>query len=847
MVDFLYSLVFLFLSLIRGQFCVETILGKCQSARRDHTTMRLFFYECYKVLTQKAILILLIFLFLFNGFSYWNTQRLVYAQEIDTLPVYEKVLHQFKGMDVDQAIIQLEKYKQQLEMRGKYRYAQMAGDTLWMQDLKDDNPELFSDSWTPIYSDQEDADTMAVTRVLDQLCHIRDYESKITKIQTQSKTMLATDVFQDSTGYSRNNIIKTARDFSSLYELPLFLDMDYGVEQVGKGGLSDVLLLAIVVVLALGLIAKEKQSGVLQLVQPTLMGRGHTLRAKLAVLLAGCALSTVLIFTTNLLISGIQFGFGNLGRYVQSISSFLSMELVLTVGEFFLLTFLIKLVFACLIGLLCFAILCFCKSTQISYIILAALFGGSYLLYTYIPSNAYLNHLKYINLFTFLNSAGLLKNYQNLNLFSQAVNLRVLAVFGGGLLLLLGLLLSATSYRSGRFFQAAATSSAWMERLALRKTHSPKSYAMSLFSQECYKLFIKYKAGIPLILVALIQLSSMGSYNPVAIDSEEAMFYQMVSLHSGPISQEPSRYIAQCKEERQKSSREIEEAEQKLLEGTLSQQEYDQLLRKSNQLEGNKPAFARYEQRYQQLMDSMDLTGIEPGMIDDRAYGILFTSKTDYISERYFSYANALILLLAVLILGCGGMFCYEHKKGSKQLLLSSKRGRGPMLRSKILVCTAYSLVAGMVVQILYYYNLFHSFRLTPKDTPLQSVSGWESVPWDISVFEAMGLQLVFQELTILLLMTIILMISEISGNYLNAIFFGSVVLILPVILYSFGLAPAQYISCYIPYVFYPLLLSEQGGIWLPLIAAGMILLIGLCQYFLLRRYRIGRKRRCYS
>ncbi len=805
--------------------------------------MKLFGYECYKLFSQKAILFLLVFLFLFNGFSYWNTQRQTYAQEMMVQSSYQALLQHCQKQEVSQAIEELESYSEELQIRTRYRHSQLSGNVMEAESLKNEYPELFSENWAPKYSDEETIDNQIVGTILDQLTYIRDYESQITKIQKQSETMLSTDIFQNSSGYSHNNILKTAEDFSSLYQLPLSLDMDYGVEQVSRGGFSDVLLLAMILLLALGLIAKEKQSGVLQLVQPTLKGREKTLLAKLLVLIAGCALSTILVFSTNLLISGTQFGFGNLNRYVQSISSFFSMEIVLTVGEFFLLTLLLKLFFAVVIGLLCFAVLCFCKSTIFSYGFLALWLGGSYLLYTYIPANAFLNHLKYLNIFQFLDSASLLKDYQNLNIFSQAVNLRVLSLISGLVLLIAALMLSIASYRSRRFFTAASKAPAWVEKISVRFASPKKGYPMSLFLQECYKLFVKYKAALPLVLVIIVMLSSYGTYNPIIVDQEEAFYYQTISLHSGPISQEPARFISSSKEELEKSQEEIKQAEEDLLAGSLSEQDYNKLIRQSQSLEAAKPSFTMYEQRYQQLLTSMETTGVEPDLIDNRPYQILFTTKTDYLTDRYFSYSNSLILLLAALILGCGGMFCYENKKHSKHLLLSMYHGRSPLLRNKILACTCYSILSGIVVQTIFVLNIFHSFYLDMQNVPLQSVTGFECFPWRWTVYQAMGMQFLYQVLTILVIMMIILVLSEFSGSYLNTVFFASVVLILPIILYSFGLEPAKYASCYLPFVFYPMLQSDARWILLPAVAIGELLLFLLCLFLLQRRYRISGKR----
>lgn len=91
--------------------------------------------------------------------------------------------------------------------------------------------------------------------------------------------------------------------------------------------------------------------------------------------------------------------------------------------------------------------------------------------------------------------------------------------------------------------------------------------------------------------------------------------------------------------------------------------------------------------------------------------------------------------------------------------------------------------------------------------------------------------------------MMIILVLSEFSGSYLNTVFFASVVLILPIILYSFGLEPAKYASCYLPFVFYPMLQSDARWILLPAVAIGELLLFLLCLFLLQRRYRISGKR----
>lgn len=806
--------------------------------------MGLLSYEIRKLFYQRTLLCILVFLLALNGFSFWNTQQKERAELIAVLPTYKQVLSECQEKDIASALQDLQQYQEDLNRQGSIRQWEQMGDEDMLNDLRETRPDLF-DNWKPKYSGDIGVDSIAVSQVISQLSYLQNYEANVTKIQEQSRQLLNSHLFGNVDGFSHRNILKTAEDFRRLYQLPLKLDMDLGVVQAVRSGLTDVILMAGILLLALGLIVKEKNSGVLQLVRPTRYGRGRTLLAKLGLLTLGTTVYTILLCGINFAIAGGTFGFGDLNRYVQSINSFSNMEIVLKVWEYFALYLLSKVVVAIAVAAVIFAVLCAARNTITAYVILAVWLGGSYLLYTFVPANAYFNLPKYLNVFMFLNTGTVIKNYLNLNIFSFPVSLRILALILT--ILALGAAIAAAYFfycRRGILSGKGFLVRVW-ERICGR--FGRKRYSIHLFFHESYKLWIGQKGILAVVLLAAVLLYSSGGYNPSISDPDEAMYYQTVSLHSGPITEEPKRYVEQVLGEEKQVQQELDQAAEALAAEKITQEDYDAIVARKEGLESSKAYFQSYLKRYNELSEIMNRTGIEPEFIVDRSYVILFATVTDFVTDRYFGYANSFLLLFSAVTLGCAGMFCYENKRGSKKVLISTVNGRKRLIRNKLYVCLSYSVLCLIVSNAIYLYNIVDSFHVKLRDIPLQSIRGFENLPWRLSTYQALALQFGFQLLALLAVVMIVLVISEKSENFLTSLFISVVLMIVPLVLYSFGLESAQYISFYLPFLVYPWLQMESRTLVLILFALLWLCVFAAGLWYLHRRYRELNKRRMRS
>ncbi|BFH66080.1 hypothetical protein J27TS7_09260 [Paenibacillus dendritiformis] len=247
-------------------------------------------------------------------------------------------------------------------------------------------------------------DLYLIERIKKQYEHIDQYRRTMEEMGTRAEEMLSVSIFYQEGTYSYRNIGKTVHDFEPLRGLPLQLGLEEGLTRL----------------------IRSTRNGLLDLWS-----------AKWVVLSLLTVLLTLFYHGSILVISEQLYGFGDLHRYIQSMPSFQGAVEALTAGQFLLLYLLLKgaanLLFAWTLAAL---FLLFRRAGGV-YLATAALLGSSFLCYSVIHPNSYLNMFKYMNVVAFYDSFQLLADYRNLNVFGYPVKKTTLTYWLGGAVMML--------------------------------------------------------------------------------------------------------------------------------------------------------------------------------------------------------------------------------------------------------------------------------------------------------------------------------------------------------------------------------------------------------------------------
>ena len=196
------------------------------------------------------------------------------------------------------------------------------------------------------------------------------------------------------------------------------------------------------------------------------------------------------------------------------------------------------------------------------------------------------------------------------------------------------------------------------------------------------------------------------------------------------------------------------------------------------------PVFSRIWQQYEQV-------SAEGGeFVYDTGYLYLFGMQDD-------SYLTELLLLSVCMVLAFYNSISMEYSRGTWFLLGTTKYGRKKIISRKVRICLICSSVMAVLPWIFRIISISSSFPMHGLQNPVQSIpafSGW-GIEMPIVCFAAF--LLLSQILAVMIVSLVMIGISEWRKNDLQALFFGLLVLVIPLVLKWMGLDFAGWISVY--------------------------------------------------
>ena len=143
-------------------------------------------------------------------------------------------------------------------------------------------------------------------------------------------------------------------------------------------------------------------------------------------------------------------GLGNLNASLVSLASYSQSTLSITIKQFFFLFFTTKWLVASMIGFFMLMIAVLSSHRLSCFTIILVFLGIEGVCYQYIPANTRWQLLKYLNVFSFLETDNLYQIYRNLNIFQYPLSLQFLSFICMITLLCLGFIACVLAYTKKR-------------------------------------------------------------------------------------------------------------------------------------------------------------------------------------------------------------------------------------------------------------------------------------------------------------------------------------------------------------------------------------------------------------
>ncbi len=595
--------------------------------------------EMRKLLQRVPARILLLVLFLTNGFLAWNRQ-------LPGTELYDRIngrhiLSLYEALPEDGAQA-LDALQRQNDVIFDALIEEGASSELLTVDLYTER-RLFS-------------------RVTERVEEAVRYEAILKEIDENAQTLLLTGRYGVST-FGYRNILKSQEQYRALEGVQPRVFYSGAIELLPGERITDGILLLFCLFLGLELICTERQSGAMALLKPTYRGYYPLIRKKIVAGVVLTFLGTGILYGTNLMIGLIRCGGVPMDAPVQSVFGFVRSPWKISISAYVLGFFCMKFLWASMVTAMVYLACCIGKTVLGSCSIFLLLCAPSLVM----PRAVW-------SLVASGDTVKLFSEYRNLNVFGWPVNSFLVCVLVMTALCVLCFALACRIHvmaspivfgrkeKSGRKLGAVST---------------------NLLFYEARKLLL-LKGGI-WVLLGFLTIQTAAYWDMDAfIRTQERQYMQYSETLSGTANSEKDTFLEEETERFASLYAQLEEYTHSFSGGEMNQEAYEALSAGIMRQLEEEEAFLRAKNQYEQM----------------KAEGYDYVCQSGY--ERLLGVEgkrDALglsVKLMICLILGLSSIHSVESECHMTLLLNSVPRKRDSRKRKTILA-SVYAVAAAMI------------------------------------------------------------------------------------------------------------------------------------------------------
>lgn len=587
--------------------------------------------------------------------------------------------------------------------------------------------------------------------------YICNYNKYYAKISEQAKNMLSISLFADKNSFSYRNITKTVKDFKSIQNWKITIRNTQLEETLLSFQIVDYMLFAYIFYVVVA-IMKERRNAAWKIIYASPKGRGILTTWRIGILMLASLFIVCLMFGIRyILVLKAYHRNICLDMPIQNIIDFQYITFPITVKEYLMIYFGVRVVTLFVAGLGVWLILSAIHNINISIVITSGIIAVEYGLFRFVSDGSILVFFKYANIFSLINPEKIIQKYLNLNCFEYPINVRnSFFIVVPILILVLGVLIIIYNERKKPISKVSV-----IEKL-IKKIQEKLSICvekLSILQMEIYKTVISLKGMVALILFVYLLVKYQGV--PINLEQKDYFAQKYYCEKEGIVSLDTLRELFNIRKEEQ-------EKMIYTIDGVPNTEYFEginMVILQAKRIYGEN--FAK-EHKFE--------------LISPYAIESIFGKES-------YSYHNLqTIKLLLIIILLCGGIFTYENETRMKKLILVTEKGRGNFFKNKVIA--NLSLIT-IIVFIFYGMELFSAnqimggFRnLWVSTGSIEILQGSkEEIPLIFSVAFVYSVRL----LLVWIVYALICLVSQIFQKVSHSIIFFEVLIVLPMVLGKMG------------------------------------------------------------
>lgn len=271
------------------------------------------------------------------------------------------------------------------------------------------------------------------------------------------------------------------------------------------------------------------------------------------------------------------------------------------------------------------------------------------------------------------------------------------------------------------------------------------------------------------VILKLIFSFSSVKNNDVTVISDEKYFMEQIDFLSGKYSKENQNYIMQLYDKTAEANSEAALLPQKLRQGILSKEEYEEQSLSLNELLRHKSTVEEIYRRYMYVSENPDT----------RTFGY-FDGW-----ERLFEDKTPDILLIIVLIWLALTAFQAENEDGTVELLLTCKNGRARLAFTKLGCCMIVSSICVLLFSICQFVAVFSEYPIGDVFCNVQSIEAYADYSRQSSILSIYVMTLCIRILGGVTISVITCLLSQFSHKAVVVITASVMIVILPIFLFA--------------------------------------------------------------
>ena len=631
------------------------------------------------------------------------------------------------------------------------------------------------------YAPEGFSDWQMFREIYSRIEYIEEFGGQLQNVLDRTQDRLA-----GSSGYSQKYYENVIRLYGHVKDdAVLGLEYSRGWMSYFSYRAGDFLLLVLIVYLSSTLFTHERISGFLPILRSTKNGRTKTAVAKLCVLTVMVTAIFLLFTTETWLIFWFRTGFSSIRNGIQIFISLQLCPYVITVGQFFLLSIIIRLCAFIVFSLIASLISVSLYHPVAEFVANTVVVGSSYLLYmtrSVSPDGLLAN----IGLFPSLEVIPLFARYRAADFFGYPVSyLTILAlVFILSVLVLLSAII--LKYKIG----ISMLPESWLSRISastgvFRKSlegvvpHARYERLPSLFAAEVYKtLFLRHALLCIAILFVSKLFLSAAAYKP-PVSYSDAVYKEYMQILAGEATDEKRMYISEERNRINETLQNFEDLQKQYIDGAMSVEEYQEILSEYNTAYSRDIYLARVE-NHLIYIDTQKEEGREAWFVYDTGWNKLFFQGYDW------------TLFFALLIPFCGA-FASEYNGTSSSygfagILKTTKNGRRKTMTSKHMSVVCLSVVWIVIWTVSDCFFLVKAYDMPLPSSPIASLETMAGVIPSLTLWQYALLMFVVRALVWIVFAVLVCSMSQILKKQIPVLSVAAIFTLIPDLLIYFGL-----------------------------------------------------------